>query len=45
MEEYNDKEDKLLSGDYCQKKMDNDKFVNEVILLSDVNVLKDEYMN
>ena len=45
MKEYNDKEDKLLGGDCCQKEIDNDKFVNEVILLSDMNVLKDEYMN
>ena len=34
---------------YCvvivvRKKMDNDKF-DEVILLSDMNVLKDEFMN
>ena len=44
MEEYNDKEDKLLGGDNCQKEIDNGKF-DEVILLSDMNVLKDEFMN
>ena len=44
MEEYNDKEDKLLGGDCCQKEIENDKF-DEVILLSDMNVLKDEFMN
>ena len=38
------KKNKLLGGDYCQKEIDNDKF-DEVILLSDVNVLKDEFMN
>ena len=44
MKEYNDKEDKLLVDDCCQKEINNDKF-DGVILLSDMNVLKDEYMN
>ena len=45
MKQCNDKEDKLLGGDYCQKEMDNDNFDDEVILLSDMTILKDEFMD
>ena len=45
MKQCNDKEDKLLGGDYCQKEMDNDNFDDEVILLSDMTMLKDEFMD
>ena len=36
MKQCNDKEDKLLGGDYYQKEKDNDNFDDEVILLSDM---------